>query len=348
MLFNFQMKTNRLNISSIFQHTLFIITLISLSYFFDPRPEFVKQNSAYTDEYYLLRIALIFLTGFYTNMFVLVPQFLVKKGWGYYTFSILILCLLVLISNNVLMNLSLLDTNRIERPPLGGPPLFLFFLLVAVFISTSLRLNKDRVKNEQLRKERENESLKSELSLLRSQITPHFMFNVLNTLASLARQKSDELEDVIIRISQLMRYMLYNKADNKITLEQEIEFLNSYIEIQKLRFGSHIKITTSFQITDVAICIEPMLIIPLIENAFKHGTGTVLEPLIDIQFTDENNVLDFVITNRFNPDIAPKKDSSGIGIINVKKRLSFLYEDKHELNTFTEKDTFTASLKLIL
>lgn len=341
------MKTNKLSIPSIFQHTIFVVTLISLSYFFDPRPEFIKQTRALNDEYYLLKTALIFLIGFYLNMFLLVPKFLTEGGWGQYIVAVLTLCVTILLLNNLLIDPSYINARKLGNPPIG-PPIFLFFFLIAISISTSLRLNNDRVKNEQLRKQKENESLKSELSLLRSQITPHFMFNVLNTLSSLARQKSDDLEDVIIKISQLMRYMLYNKSDNKITLESEIEFLESYVEIQKLRFGTHINITTSTEVTNTGAQIEPMILIPLIENAFKHGTGTVLEPLIDFRLEEENGILNFMINNRFNPDITTKKDASGIGMQNVKKRLSFLYEDRYELSTLIDKDTYTASLKLIL
>ncbi len=276
-------------------------------------------------------------------MFVLVPYLLTKKGWGYYLAAIVSIFLIIFLVGYVLSDYS---GYQVEKRM--GPPIALFILIITFSVSTSIRLNNDRIKNKQLQKEKEYESLKSELSLLRSQITPHFMFNVLNTLASLARKKSDDIEDVIIKISTLMRYMLYNKSEKNIDLEHEIEYLNIFIEIQKLRFGEYIKITTSIDVGDSSVFIEPMLFIPLIENAFKHGVGTVARPMIEIQLTLEDGALDFIVKNRFNPEIAPEKETSGIGIHNIKKRLSFLYEDKHELLTFTEGDLFTATLKLIL
>lgn len=338
------MPNRKLNIPSILPHAFFITGLLTVAYFFDPRPEFVKQFGP-PDQYSSMKMVLLLLMAFYLNMLVLVPRFLTKKGWGHYLAAVLVSFILLMLLNVLVGNQTYVGGGRFGARP-GGPPVFLFLLLVVTSISTSLRLNGDRVKSEQLRKERENESLKSELSFLRSQITPHFMFNVLNTLSSLARQKSDELEAVIIKISQLMRYMLYNRADNKIFLKNEVEFIESYIEIQKLRFGAQTGIKSHFEIDDPNIQLEPMLLIPFIENAFKHGFGTVADPLIDLQLSCKNGNLFFSLKNRFNPEILPDKSASGIGIHNVQKRLTYLYEDNHTLNTSVEKDIFTVSLKI--
>jgi sensor histidine kinase YesM len=142
--------------------------------------------------------------------------------------------------------------------------------------------------------------------------------------------------------------MLYNTREKKITLAKEIEFLNSYLGIQKLRFGNSINVSFQSNISDPSYLVESMLLLPLIENAFKHGVGTVDNPSINIKLLAKNGILEFEIINSFNPDQLTIKEISGIGNKNVQKRLSYLYEDKHEFSFFTKDDTFTAKLNLIL
>ncbi|MEN8250712.1 MAG: histidine kinase [Bacteroidota bacterium] len=337
------MKKKAFNLPTILQHSLFIILILSLAYFFDPRPEFVKQNMLWNGQSTVIWVILVLLACFYLNMFLLVPKLLTNKNWGYYVLSIVAISVLIIALyyqfTDVVISIS-------GRPV--GPPKILFFLLLAFSVSAIIRLNSDRAKNERKRKDLEYESLKSELSLLRSQITPHFMFNVLNTLTSLARKKSDDLEDVIIRISHLMRYMLYNKSDSKIGIEQEVEFIESYLTIQQLRFDGYIKLNSFFEVDDVNQMLEPMLLIPLIENAFKHGSGSVEDPIIDLNLKVNSGILEFTIKNKYNQEVVSNDSMSGIGLNNVRKRLGFLYKDKYELNTETESGNFIARLKVEL
>ncbi len=333
------MKFSKSNILSFLPHLIFVVSILFIAAFYDPRPKELIQNDAEGFQDFLLVTAIAVLVCYYVNMFVLIPQVLNKKGWFIYLLVIGIVSFAILL----ILNIAGFIQNDAGRPV--AP--ILFFLLVAFSGSASIRLNADRVKSNEQRKIDEYESLKSELSLLRSQITPHFMFNVLNTLTSLARKKSDDMEDVIIRISNLMRYMLYNTREKKITLAKEIEFLNSYLGIQKLRFGNSIDVSFQSNISDPGYLVESMLLLPLIENAFKHGTGTV-NPSIIIKLLAKKGTLEFEIINSFNPDLLTIKEASGIGNKNVQKRLSFLYKDKHEFISFTKDDTFTTKLNLIL
>jgi LytS/YehU family sensor histidine kinase len=138
------------------------------------------------------------------------------------------------------------------------------------------------VREEKIKSDLENERLKSELSFLRSQISPHFMFNLLNSMVSLARKKSDLLEPMLIKMSEILRYMLYEKDDSKIPIEKEHAYLNNYIDLQILRFGKKVKVNFESNLENTSLLIEPMLLIPFVENAFKHGTGMIKEPTIDI------------------------------------------------------------------
>ncbi|MDB5155365.1 MAG: Histidine kinase [Mucilaginibacter sp.] len=222
--------------------------------------------------------------------------------------------------------------------------------LVAILCSVCYRVLIDNRAKQQLLKERENMQLQSELTFLRSQISPHFMFNTLNNLVALARKKSDDLEPAIVNLSQLMRYMLYESDDNKVHLSKEIEYLKSYINLQMLRFGSSVKVNIDID-GDAELCaIEPMLLIPFVENAFKHGIGMIENPVININisFDADNCLLRFKVENTVSPLDMSKDSNSGIGISNVQRRLAILHPGKHQLDIVNQNNTFIIDLSINL
>jgi len=276
-------------------------------------------------------------------MFLLVPHVLKRRGWLPYLGAVIIILLIALI----LLRLALIgSTIGVGRPPI--PPLIIFLLFLVLSLSTSIGLANVKKREEQLKKEKEYEWLETELSLLRSQISPHFMFNILNTLSSLARQKSDQLENVIISVSQLMRYMLYNKTDKKNSMQHELEYLDSFIKLQQLRFGDDLPIARNIVVENMEAEIEPMILIPFIENAFKHGMNTIINPEMEIELFVNSGTLHFVVRNRFSSDVDPSDDSSGIGLENVKKRLFLLYPNRHELKIQRKEGWFSIDLKIQL
>ncbi len=202
------------------------------------------------------------------------------------------------------------------------------------------RMLRDKARADKQAMQKQEENLKTELSFLRSQVSPHFLFNVLNNVTSLARKKSDELEPTIIKLSSLMRYMLYEANEEKVLLKTEVEYLNSYIELQRQRFGD--KVTIDVQLENLEqpeARIEPMLLIPFVENAFKHGVGFIKEPRINISLAAEEGELVFTVNNKCNKDEAELKDTaSGIGLANVSRRLNLLYGEAHVLDIRKETD----------
>jgi LytS/YehU family sensor histidine kinase len=199
-----------------------------------------------------------------------------------------------------------------------------------------------------LRQEEQQERLKSELSFLRSQISPHFIFNILNSIVYLIRSKSDQAESVTLQLSALMRYMLYESANAQIPLEKEIGYLKNYIELQKIRFEEDVEIRLNIEGQAAAHVIEPMLMIPFVENAFKHGVGLVHSPVIDILVNMTEKQLSFVVRNKITPEgSADKDDNSGIGLQNVRRRLELLYPDAHELKTGENEGWFEAHLSIV-
>jgi two-component system LytT family sensor kinase len=234
----------------------------------------------------------------------------------------------------------------------GGPADFIPFLspLIAILCSVCYRIILDNRAKQHLLKERETAHLESELTFLRSQISPHFMFNILNNLVSLARKKSDDLEPAIMNLSQLMRYMLYESDDHRVFLSKEIEYIKSYINLQMLRFGSNVKMNIAIEGNTDLYTIEPMLLIPFVENAFKHGTGMVESPVIDISINidADMNLMHFKVINKVSPMDVSKDNNSGIGISNVKRRLAILYPGKHNLDIAHIDEMFTIDLSIYL
>ncbi|PJJ83258.1 sensor histidine kinase [Mucilaginibacter auburnensis] len=222
--------------------------------------------------------------------------------------------------------------------------------LIAILLSVCYRIIIDNRAKQQLLKERETAHLKSELTFLRSQISPHFIFNVLNNLVALARKKSDALEPAIVSLSQLMRYMLYESDDAKVLLGKEVEYIKSFISLQMLRFRDTVKTNLNVEGNIDFYAIEPMLLIPFVENAFKHGTGTLETAVIDISLSvnEEKRIMHFNVTNDVGPADDSKDSNSGIGIANVRRRLAILYPNKHELTISNTPDKFTVDLTIHL
>jgi LytS/YehU family sensor histidine kinase len=205
----------------------------------------------------------------------------------------------------------------------------------------------NKLESDKLAQEKENENLKTELAFLRSQVSPHFMFNVLNNMVVLARKKSDQLEPSLFKLSSLLRYMLYETDEEKVLLEKEVEYLQSYIDLQLQRFGSKLAVNVDLNEFENGILIEPMLLIPFVENAFKHGTGFKQGGAINIELKEKNKLLQFKVSNYYESTTQQTKDkTSGIGLQNVKRRLNLLYKDQHSLLIENKDNLFTITLQL--
>jgi LytS/YehU family sensor histidine kinase len=175
------------------------------------------------------------------------------------------------------------------------------------------------------------------------------MFNTLNSMVALARKKSDKLEPALIELSNLMHYMLYESDMEKVSLSKEMNYLQSYIDLQTLRFGNQVQILLNMQPPATERYIEPMLLIPLIENAFKHGIGLIEAPEINIALHVNEDKLSLDVQNKFNGETNEVKDKvAGIGLANLVRRLKLLYPERHEFSLVRNGHWFNASLKIQL
>lgn len=188
------------------------------------------------------------------------------------------------------------------------------------------------------------EKSKTELSLLRTQINPHFFFNTLNNLYALTVKNSKQAPEVILKLSDMMRYTIYEGEKDTVKLQDEIDYLNNYIELHKIRYRKSVNITFNHTI-DTDLTVAPLLYIILLENAFKHGVETLMEnAFINIDLFEKDKFIYFVIENNFDPNEI--KESNGIGMKNLKRRLSLLYDKEHELLVESNNNRYKTTLKI--
>lgn len=330
-------------------HTSVWVLIYMLPLLLQKSVQNTKHEPSATDRnwfiYLTISTDILWVILFYLNAIVLIPKLVYKKKYLFY-FLVQLVILAGLVSFHWLFFTFVAKQHQFS---LSG--FFLFNIFPFIFIlacSTAYRMIQDRIAAEQLLKEKENENLKTELSFLRSQVSPHFMFNVLNNMVALARKGSDQLEPSLIKLSSLLRYMLY-ETNEKVPLQKEIEYLQSYIDLQKQRFGKGVAIHTCLQQVDDTYQIEPMLLIPFVENAFKHGTGLIDKAEIDVELKAEKGILTFAVRNRFNPQSTEVKDTaSGIGLANVQRRLMLLYGTDHSLLITRQDSWFIVSLQIVL
>ena len=330
-------------------HVAVWVLLFLLPFLLHPNYQYKKPVTTIPINNFVLIYVINFLTWigvFYLNAFVLVPRFINQLKYKAYGVSLIILTGILLLINWVSFHF-LIPGIKYQ---IGGF-LILYMFPCLFFLASSIvyKMLVDRVKLEQVTKEKENENLKTELSFLRSQVSPHFMFNVLNNMVALARKKSDLLEPSLIKLSSLLRYMLYETVDENVPLDKEVEYLQSYIDLQQQRFGKNVKVETNFRNADKSYFIEPMLLIPFVENAFKHGTGMIEDPFILIQLQVLDQMLHFKVSNRYNGASNEIKDrSSGIGLANVRRRLELLYGKNQHLEITKSDGVYTTSLQIKL
>ena len=308
----------------------------------DFHPDFELKSSSFWLFFYTLK-NVVLVPLFYFNTGFLLPRLVPSKK------------LLLLFLSEVALALALFSyTQGISEfffpSSEGGPNRFAPLLGFAVVLSAALAYDSYRkaAETERRHREQQTETLQSELQFLRWQISPHFLFNALNNMVALARKKSDLLESMLLNLSGLMRYMLYDTATSVVTLQKEARYLESYIHLQSIRYDNvkpEVKLHTENH-PDAAI--EPMLLIPFVENAFKHGIDGVAHPGIWIEMQLAGRQLLFTVRNTLpTTKMPPNNDARGIGLINVKKRLQLLYPNRHTLEV-REAEFFTVLLKIDL
>lgn len=308
-----------------------------------------------------------FLFIFLIHNFILFPTlFISKKRKWYYAATIL----LIIVISFVGIYLGQFLTGpgpgpMMPHPPQSPPPMhmdgpprsrpLLSLLLDKMLISflvvgfnAAIKLTFKWQDEEQKNKELEKQKLQAELAFLRNQISPHFFMNTLNNIHSLIDINTESAKESVIKLSKLMRYLLYDSDRSRTKLFKEIEFIKSYVDLMKLRYDSKVSISLGFSDSIPNIDIAPMLFTSIVENAFKHGISYQSKSFIEIYMNSDDQDLYFKIKNSVHKEEDSDAEKGGLGLVNMKKRLDLIYGERYDLKTSTINNSFEINIKIPL
>lgn len=298
----------------------------------------------------------------YYLVYFLNPRFLYKKKYvffgilfliGTYVFSILARTLVIYVVEELyreppFRQESLLeivtDVKRLYQD-------FFYKVYLPVFLFASVKLIKERFEEKNRLELLEKEKLIAELNFMKAQIHPHFLFNTLNNLYVLTLQKSEKASETVLKLSEMLDYMLYKCNENMVTIAEEIQLIQNYIDLEQLRYGNRLELVFNKNIDYPQTQIAPLILVSLIENAFKHGaSGSVIIPKIKIEIVVENEQLLFSIYNTKPTHV--QKDTTnfkkGIGLVNTKTQLQLIYPNEHSIEIIEDKTSYNVKLQINL
>lgn len=283
----------------------------------------------------------------YVNLIYLIPRYLSEKQFLQY--CLLLLGTVLLITPIKMVTLYFLFSYFPDAQAQIVNQQYVFF--VSAFIiaggSTIFKIVSDWIKYQRDRKELQTQTMQSELRFLKSQINPHFLFNTLNNLYALTLKKSDKAPEIVIKLSEMMRYMLYECNEKKVLLSKEIHYIRNYLDLERLRQGKNVEITFDVQGNVNDQKIAPLMFIPFLENSFKHGlNNTISQGFVHINIDVKYQHIHLFIENSKAETLPLQthRRSGGIGLVNVRRRLSILYPNQHELKISDSPKTYGVDL----
>ncbi len=283
------------------------------------------------------------------NLFILFPKYLQNSSFILYLASLLGICLIATplkqLINQYLCNLEdgtcafwITDTK------------FHFIsLIIVASLSTLVRLPLDWLLVQNEKSQLQTKNIESELQFLKNQINPHFLFNTLNNLYALTLKKSDYAPELVLKLSDMLRYMLYECNESEVLLSKEIHYIRNYLDLEKIRLSQHADIRIELKGNISTHKVAPLIFIPFIENSFKHGLKySSSEAFIHIRFVIEDYLYFSISNSKANPlpGFSIPKSVGGIGLTNVKKRLDLIYPNQYELHIDNQPDQYIVHLKL--
>lgn len=306
--------------------------------------------------YYQLAFMLI---AFYINFLVIVPRYFFEKRRMNFFLIVVVFALSLLLISQFLYNIIDFDSLRKERFPdmikqrpngfLGLHPKIIdnFFLLLLVLgFSTGMAVIQRLRKNETQQQKIEKARIDSELAFLKNQISPHFFFNSLNNIYALIAIDADKAQDAVEKLSGLMRYLIYESDIKTVELQKEFEFTQNYIDLMQQRLTSKVNLEINIQQKLPKVEIPPLIFIPFIENAFKHGISYRENSFISVDLRIENDCVVFDCNNSIPQQAKKPNKNGGVGIVNIKKRLGLIYGESAQLTM--ENDGLVHSVHLVI
>lgn len=331
-------------------HTLFWVSYFTLN---------TLRWGSYFDDYgYSLLSNLvefpIHIVLVYFNLYYLLPRFIPNK-FGQY-FGLLLLATVGMSLLRIVLTYELVTTDVWRENIHQETNLFDFNYIMTVVIgevyvvglTTAIKITMDYVKNQKRTRELEKQSLETELSMLKSQLQPHFFFNTLNNLYSLTLDKSDQAPETVLKLSDLMSYVIYQTKNKQVPLTGEVKHIKNYLDLESLRYGDRLNIEFMLSGNLEGHSVPPLLLLPFVENAFKHGAHNETKSIpINIALHVENGLLTFSVKNqKAGKNAMNTGNNKGLGLANTKRRLGLLYNGQHELSINEDSNTYSTTLKI--
>lgn len=339
----------KVRLLAIATHVLIWVLLLVVPYVSTDQV-FSALNSALDKEYLLLCFTLsgVLITIFYINYYFLIPRYLnVRRYWLYFTFLLLAIAAVFIFSGAIFLFSDFNPDTFAKTSPaaekiipviiVNAVLLWLLAIVLSILWTTYNRL-----------KQTESEKLSAQIASLRSQINPHFLFNTLNNIYATAMDTSPKTADMVDKLSEMMRYTMKDTQQDFVLLEYEINYINNFIELQKLRLDRSVKLEYAPLENVPPLQIAPMLLIPFVENAFKHGVNSEQRSYIKIEMTTNKNEFRLNVTNSIVSIQQDISERSGLGIENTKHRLNLIYPSNHLLVINHDEREFSVSLYINL
>ncbi len=286
----------------------------------------------------------------YINLGYLIPKYLSQKNFMTYCLLLLVMVAVFTPIKVLLLYITYDDSDPREFLIMNQQYIFLLLFLIAGG-STVVKIISDWQKHQRYRKELETQRMQSEIKFLKSQINPHFLFNTLNSLYALTLKKSDNAPEIVIKLSEMMRYMLYECNERRVPLQKEVNYIQNYLDMEKLRQSGQtdIQFKVEGQLKDQMIA--PLMFIPFLENSFKHGLHHQLGDgyVHVIMKVLENKLLLRILNSKpYQTSLQAEKQSGGIGLANVQRRLNLLYPNQYKLDIMESDNEHIVELSLDL
>ncbi len=330
-------------------HLAFWLTvLVFYTFFFGYR----SVDYRITFSFVAVLLPVTMLTTYFLNYW-LIPQYLFKKRYGkfilYFLYTLIVsffvemltvMGIFIVVANMNMAELHPSNTNAI---------LLIAGMYVVVFLGVAVKLmnhyNSNQVEIQRLKKEK----VEAELKFLKAQLHPHFLFNTLNNLYALTLEKSERASDVVLKLSEMLDYVLYECREDFVPLGHEIKQVENYIGLERLRFGDRLDVTFNRQNVPVKALVPPMVLLTLVENSFKHGISKAMErSWIRLNVHVDNGRIIFHVANSRGPDHDPPKEiSGGIGLKNLRDRLELIYKHDYKLIFSGDEESFEVQLEII-
>jgi two-component system, LytTR family, sensor kinase len=287
-----------------------------------------------------------YIAIYYINSEYLIPQYLERKTFWQYVGLLLALAIVITPIKIFILYQKFHNFPSDQIDLRTNQPQMYLLSLISAGVSTLVKITSDWTKQTRVQQELETRTMQSELNFLKSQINPHFLFNTLNSLYALTLKKSEEAPEVVLKLSEMMRYMLYECNEKNVPLSKEVAYIRNYLSLEKLRH-KHLDIQFEVEGEVSDLTVSPLIFIAFIENAFKHGASNAISPgFVHIHMLIDKKELNVYVENS-KPDKQPTmehKRSGGIGLVNVKRRLEILYPEAYHLDIFDKPNTYGVNL----